>query len=230
MKLQLIIIMFLSSIFSLAQKAEYEIVSTDMKFYEFNSARDKIYIYTNRKLSIYNINEGKLSTIDTNIYAEAVWLKFPFFLAKTGLVYFVNSNYIFVMKNEKIIKKIPFIYKEYRGGMIDAEYLKKEEQKMKIFNKLIDDFKDNDITILMDDIFILNYKDGHSVAFEHRRLRDTDFKKENKEKILKYVKSIDLDIDTSYISKQTKEGATNYFENKKIVIKEELCKKNLHSD
>ena len=216
--------MILSSLFSFAQKPEYQTIYKNVEFYEFNTNKDEIYIYSYKKLCVYDINKQKLSVLDTNVYAETVWLKFPFFLAKTGFIYFVTYKYVYEIKDKKIARKIPIIYEEYRGGMIDFE---NEKQKMKVFNKLITDYKDNDITKLMDDIYFLNYKDGHSVAFSCSRLRDNDLIEENKEKIVKNVKVIDLDTDTSYISKQTKEGTTNYFENKKIVIKEETysCRK-----
>jgi len=219
--------MILSSLFSFGQKAHFQTIFPKAKFFEFNSNRDKIYIYSYGKLSVYDINKNKLSVIDTNIYAETVRNRFPFFLAKTGLVYFVNDKYVYEIKDDEIIKKAPFIYEEYSGGMIDAAYRKKEEQKMKEFNKLIADYEDGDIKKLMDDIFILNYKDGHSVAFEHRRLKVDNLTKENKAKILKHVKQVDLDTDTSFIIEDDDETTISHFNNKKLIIKEKKysCRK-----
>ena len=98
---------------------------------------------------------------------------------------------------------------------------------MNAFNKLIAEYKDNDITKLMDELYILNYKDGHSVAFSKRRLDDDDLTEENKAKILNSVKPVDLDIDTSFTIESTKSGTMSYFDNKKIMLKEKeySCRK-----
>jgi len=221
MKLKLIsLIMIFSNLFSFGQKANYEIIYRKAEFFEFNSNRDKVYIYSYGKLSVYDVNSGKLSVIDKSVIAETVRNRFPFFLAKTGSLYFVSNEFVYEIKDGKIIKKTPFIDDDYSGGMIDAAYLEKEERKMKGFNKLIADYGHNDIKKLMDDVFILNYRDGHSVAFKHRRLKDTDLTKENKAKILKHVKQVDIDTDTSYMNKSEKKSATNYFDNNKLIIKE----------
>jgi hypothetical protein len=213
--------MFLSTLFSHAQKAEYEIIYSDAEFFEFNSARDKIYIYAHHKLSVYDIKKAKLSVLDTDIYAETLWLRFPFFLAKTGLIYFVISNYVYEITDENTIKKIPVVYKEYSGGMMDKEYMENRKHEMDELNKLLADCEDNHIQNLHNDIFIVNYQDGHSIAFHKKRLEDKKLTKENKEKVLKHSKLIDLDIDTSYAGVSTDIGVTNYFDNKKLLIKEE---------
>jgi len=213
--------MFLSTLFSYAQKAEYEIIYSDAKFFEFNTARDKIYIYAHRKLSVYDINKAELSVIDTDIYAETLWLLFPFFLAKTGLIYFVTNFYIYEITDENTIKKIPIVYHEYNGGMMGKEYMERRNQEMVKLNKLLVDCEDNNIQNLHNDIFIVNYQNGHSIAFHKRRLKDEKLTKENKEKVLKHAKLIDLDIDTSFAGVSTDIGVTNYFDNKKLLIKEE---------
>lgn len=219
--------MLLSSLFSCGQKPNYEIIYPNAKFFEFNSNRDRIYIYSYGNLSVYDVNTSKLSVMDTNVIAETVRNRFPFFLAKTGLVYFVTAEFVYELGDGKIIKKAPFIYEEYSGGMIDAAYREREEQKMKVFNKLIAEYKDNDIIKLMDDIFILNYKDGHSVAFERRRVKDTDLTKENKEKILKHVIQVDLETDISFDIANKDKGVISHFNNKQLIIKEKRysCRK-----
>ncbi len=219
--------MILSSLFSFAQKPKYEIIHSEVEFYEFNSARDHIYIYTKGKLSFYDINENKLSVIDANCNAKTVRLVFPLFLAKTGLMYFVTDEYVYEIEEGQVLKKIPFIYDEYQSGAINAEWRKNEEHKMKVFNKLVADYKDNDIQKLMTEIYILNYKDGHSVAFERKRMKNRNLTNENKTKILKYVNQIELDTDTSFICKSSKGGLVNYFDTNKLVIKEKSysCRK-----
>ena len=79
-------------------------------------------------MSFYDINENKSSVIDANCNAGTVRLVFPFFLAKTGLVYFVTDKHVYEIENGQILKKIPFIYEEYKSRDINAEWRKNESR------------------------------------------------------------------------------------------------------
>ena len=237
MKKNLIIFLILGlSLSSCAQKPKYKTISSWVQFYEFNASRNKIYFYDyNKILSVYDINKQTTTIVDTGLNAETMFFDSPLF-CYNGYMYLITEYNILKIKDEKIINKIPIIFYEYHYGSIDAESIKFEENKMKKLNKIISDYNDNDIQRffgnmhehLHNNLIILNYKDKNPIAFYAQRLRKrNNLNPENKTKIENIQRLVYFVSDTSYTIKHAKNGAINYFENKKITIQEKSysCRK-----
>lgn len=201
MKLRLIlIIMFLSSLFSFAQKSKYEIIYPNARFYEFNTERDKIYILDfDNQLSVYNIGIKKLTPIEKDDSLEYS-VSSSLFLTDDGLIYCVSETNIRVIKDDKIIKRIPVIHNKNLYTKQDKEKRSNE------LNKLVSDYNGDNIWNLFDKNIILNYHNGQSVAFPVKRVRYLDLSKENTAKIEKLQQKIDNIRDTSCTFKHTKNG------------------------
>ncbi len=226
--LLIFLIIVLSSVSSYSQKIQYNVIQKNVNFYEFNSSRDKIYIYSYYNgLSVYDIKNESTTIIDTGMLAETNHLKYPLFLSETGLIYFVSEEEIYIIKEETIIKKIPIVYDEYRYGAINSETRARDEKRMNKLNLLIEEYDNSDIQEIFGKIIILSQKNKKSIAFYNRRVRNSSMASENKIKINNYQKIIKYVNDTSFTLKKTKNGVDNYFENNKLTINEKVfsCRK-----
>ena len=222
------LILIISSVSLYSQKTQYNVVHENVRFYEFNTSRDKIYYcdYSN-VLYVYDIKNESKTIIDTGMLAETDHLKYPLYLSETGLIYFVSEEHIYVIKDETIINKTPIIYDEYRYGAINSETIARDKKRMMQLNNLISEYKNNDIHEVFGKFIIFNYKDGSSIAFYEKRVRNNSMTEENKTKIKNNQKIIKYVNDTSYTIIETKNGVDNFFENNKIIITEKVysCRK-----
>ena len=225
--------MFLSSMFSFAQKAEYEIIHNKPWFYEFNLKRDKIFIYDyDKNLSVYDVNTGKNTLIEANVEAETgSMIKNPFIITTNDKLMFITETHVCEIKDNKLIPKAEFAYEEYRYGAITSETIERDDKKVEELNKLFAEYTGNNVQRYdkHHDIFVFNYQDEHSIAIYYDRLIGVrPLSDENIVKINQLAKIIENNIDSSYyIDIKKHRNVINYFENKKISIEEKTysCKK-----
>lgn len=213
--------MFLSSLFSCAQKAEYKIIHNEPMFYEFNLKRDKVFIYDHAyNLSVYDVNTGKTTLIKADVIAEVSRnIRNPFIRTVDGRLLFTTLSDLCEIKDNKLIPRAKFVYKE------------EKEAELKKLNELVSEYEDNNIISYKRhfDVYVLNYADGHAVVIYGIRLVGINpLEKENIEKIKRLAKPVENAIDTTYSIEIKKRGKViNYFENKKLSIEEKSysCKR-----
>jgi len=225
--------MFLSSLFSCAQKAEFESIHNEPMFFEFNLKRDKIFIYDyDKNLSVYDVNTGKTSLIEAEVAAETGSNIYnPFTLTVEGKLMFITENHVCEIKNDKLIRRAKFAYEEYSYGAITSETIARNEKRVEELNKLFDEYTGNKIQKYEKhhEIYVFNYPDGHAIAIYEDRLRGVNpLSNKNIEKIKRLAQTVKSVKDTSYsIEVKKRKNVINYFENKKISIEEKTysCKR-----
>ncbi len=221
--------MILSSIFSFGQNNKYEIINKHIKFYEFNAERTKIYMLDyDKNLLVYNVKTKEYTTIKTGIDGDDYFIKQPMFCVKSDALYIVGQKCVYKIKNDNFVAEIPFLYKEYKSGKTASEAIATDKERMKYFNDKISDFEGESIISLLDELYILNYKNGEQLALYSRILRTKKTEEKNRNKIENFANIISSQVDTSYYRENIRKKRTvNYFENKKYIIKEHiyLCRK-----
>jgi len=219
-------IMFLSTLFSCAQKAEYEIIYKNPMFYEFNQNRDKIFIYDYAlNLSVYDVNTDQTTLIEAGVMAEISRnIKNPFIRTAEGKILFVAHSDLYEIKDNKLISIAKFVYDEYELNTHDDKKKEKEKLELEKLNRLVAEYKDDKLISYKKciDVYVFNYADDHAVAMYGTRLEGLNLlEKENIAKIKRLAKPVENARDTSYFIKIKKDGSViNYFENKKLSIEE----------
>ena len=197
MKLKIfsLLIIILTSLFSCSQEPKYEIIVRDIKLYEFNNQRDKIYITTeNKDLLVYDINTQELTKILTSEY----FCREILYDIKSDMLYYNTAWFMYRIKNDEIIEKISPVKDD----------------------KDIPNFDIQSIDVLLPYYNILNLKNGSSV-FTYEEYIETFLSNEQNSKIdIYYLTRIkDSTFQKGYLKKKR---TINYFENNKIIIDEQV--------
>jgi len=215
----IILIMIFSNLLSYAQKSKHEIIQKDVKYYEFNNERDKIYILnSDYKLSVYNTGNGVLTDITTFSDKEIKeeWGKKPLYFTEDGNLFITGSKFVYKIHDNKVLEKIPISIIEtisswdIRNGTSD--------EKTKEFNNFLS--KPDIKVIILDNNYCIVYSNGEATAFTTNRLNNYG-EDNNKQKIESLKKNISCIKDESHLKKNIGNKETvNYFLNDKIIIEE----------
>lgn len=141
--IQILSVILVLPLFGFGQKADYKIIQKGATEYEFNKARDIIYILTkDGAISVYDIAKQETKEIKLSKYKRIGYRDHSVYLSETDTLFVFGEYNIYKIFEDSLIEDIPFLL----NGKLDVSYYD-EDPTYNGKTKILSDFLSNAVEI-----------------------------------------------------------------------------------